>query len=70
MARTRNTSPKNSAANSSAPSSPERGGVPAAIMGPRLLLAFAVFALVLIGLVMVYSASSIVSIDETGGATS
>ncbi|MEG2628617.1 MAG: putative lipid II flippase FtsW [Raoultibacter sp.] len=70
MARTRNTSPKNFATNSSAPSSPERGGVPAVIMGPRLLLAFAVFALVLIGLVMVYSASSIVSIDETGGATS
>lgn len=47
-----------------------RGAVSAAIMAPRLLLVLSVFALTLIGLVMVYSASSIESISETGAATS
>ncbi|MEG0071848.1 MAG: putative peptidoglycan glycosyltransferase FtsW [Raoultibacter sp.] len=69
MARKRNTSVKHTPAPPSSPSQ-NRGGIPAAIMGPRLVLALSVFALVLIGLVMVYSASSIASIDETGGATS
>lgn len=42
--------------------------VPAGIQRPRLILLLAVLALTLIGLVMIYSASSIESIHEGGGA--
>lgn len=39
-------------------------GVPAAIMGPRILILIATLALLLLGFVMVYSASSIVALNE------
>lgn len=39
-------------------------GVPADILGPRIILMLAVLALVLIGLVMVYSTSSVNAIEE------
>lgn len=42
----------------------QRGGLSADIAGPRLILGLSVFALVLIGLVMVYSTSSVNAIDE------
>lgn len=42
--------------------------VPASIMGPRILLLLSALALLLLGFVMVYSASSIVSLSE-GGST-
>lgn len=41
-----------------------KGGLSAEIAGPRLVLLLSVFALVLIGLVMVYSTSSVNAIDE------
>lgn len=42
----------------------QRGALSADIAGPRLVLGLSVFALVLIGLVMVYSTSSVNAIDE------
>ena len=47
------------------PSNPSRGpsALPAEVFGPRILLLLSVLALTLIGLVMVYSASSIRAID-------
>lgn len=40
------------------------GGAPAEILGPRIMLMLVVLALVLIGLVMVYSTSSVNAIEE------
>ena len=45
-------------------------GVPSSVMGPRLMLLLSVFSLLLIGLVMVYSASSIEAIAENSSAAS
>ena len=42
--------------------------VPSRIMGPRLALIFAVFALVAIGLLMIFSASSVSAMADTGDA--
>lgn len=42
----------------------QRGALSADIAGPRLVLGLSVFALVLMGLVMVYSTSSVNAIDE------
>lgn len=42
----------------------QKGALSADIAGPRLILGLSVFALVLIGLVMVYSTSSVNAIDE------
>lgn len=44
-------------------------GVPAQVMGPRLLVAVSAIALTILGLVMVYSASSIEAITENGDST-
>jgi len=44
-------------------------GVPAQIMGPRLLVVVSAMALTILGLVMVYSASSIEAITENGDST-
>lgn len=66
----RATSSKHPKVPSSSSVAKNHDGVAASIMVPRLLLILSVFALTLIGLVMVYSASSIESINETGGATS
>lgn len=46
------------------------GGVPARVMGPRILFMLAVLALVLFGLVMVFSASTIEAINEGASPTS
>lgn len=43
--------------------------VPAEVMGPRLLVAVCAIALTIIGIVMVYSASSIEAISESNDAT-
>ncbi|MGI6591194.1 MAG: FtsW/RodA/SpoVE family cell cycle protein [Eggerthellaceae bacterium] len=43
--------------------------VPAEVMGPRLLVGVCAIALTIIGIVMVYSASSIEAISESGDAT-
>lgn len=43
--------------------------VPAAIMGPRLLVAVSALALTILGIVMVYSSSSIEAITESGDST-
>ena len=43
---------------------PKTSGVPAQIMGPRVLLLLSALALLLLGFVMVYSASSIVALSE------
>ncbi len=48
----------------SSPQGKARGPVSAEIMGPRLALLLCTLALLLIGFVMVYSASSIAAIDE------
>ncbi|WP_139652648.1 FtsW/RodA/SpoVE family cell cycle protein [Raoultibacter phocaeensis] len=50
--------------NQPAPQSRSAGSVPSHIQGPRILLLLSVFALLLIGLVMVYSAGSIEAISE------
>lgn len=67
---------QNTATFSSTPSTPASpsvrrfGGVPAEIMGPRILFMLAVFALVLFGLVMVFSASTIEAINDGASPTS
>jgi len=48
----------------------EKPLLPADIMAPRILLLLSAFALLLIGVVMVYSASSIAGISEGGGPES
>ena len=59
--------PKNTPSTRSSASnfpSPDRGSTPAEIMGPRIIILLSVLALLLLGFVMVYSASSIVAIEE------
>lgn len=64
MARTRQTSPNRSTSRTSA------SATPASVLGPRLIVIVSTLALTCIGLVMVFSASSVNSIVETGDAFS
>lgn len=63
MARLPKNTPSTLFSASNSPSS-DRGAIPAEFMVPRIIILLSVLALLLLGFVMVYSASSIVAIEE------